>query len=72
MIRATLNVGLVCQTISSKPIEVGKESEVIRDDVACKMIYAANGMYLHDNYALWFDVSLSFYIHHKPCNYPLI
>lgn len=45
MIRATLNVGLVCQTISNRPVETGKEAELTRDDVSCKVIYAANGIY---------------------------
>ena len=44
MIRATLNVGMVCQTIPNKAIEPGKEYELSRDDVSCKIMYAANGM----------------------------
>jgi len=36
-------VGLVCQTIANKPVEPGKESELTRDDVSCKLIYTANG-----------------------------
>lgn len=43
LIRATLHVGLVCQTITSKPVELGKEAELTRDDVSCKLIYTANG-----------------------------
>ena len=43
MIRATLNVGLVCQTIVNRQVEPGKESSITRDDVSCKIMYAANG-----------------------------
>lgn len=28
----------------SKPVEPGKEAELTREDVACKLIYAANGV----------------------------
>ena len=43
MIRATLNVGFVCQTTMNKPVDPGKESTITRDDVSCRLIYAANG-----------------------------
>lgn len=49
MIRATLNVGMVCQTITNKPVEPGKEYELSRDDVSCKIIYAANGMFVNNS-----------------------
>lgn len=44
LIRATLHVGMVCQTITKTPVEPGKESELTRDDVSCRIIYAANGI----------------------------
>jgi len=34
---------MVCQTIASRPVEPGKESELSRDEIQCKIIYAANG-----------------------------
>jgi len=34
---------MVCQTIANRPIEKGQESELTRDDVSCRIIYAANG-----------------------------
>ena len=43
LIRATLHVGMVCQTVASKPVELGKEAELTRENVGCKIIYAANG-----------------------------
>ena len=43
LIRATLHIGMVCQTIANKPVEPGKEAELTRDDISCKIIYAANG-----------------------------
>lgn len=42
LIRATLYAGLVCQTMANRPIVQGKESDLTRDDISCKMIYAAN------------------------------
>ena len=42
-IRATLNIGMVCQTIAHRPVDAGKESELSRDDISCRIIYAANG-----------------------------
>ena len=43
LIRATLQVGMVCQTLTEEPVEEGKEGELTRDNVSCKMMYAANG-----------------------------
>lgn len=34
---------MVCQTIANRPIEKGEESQLTRDDVSCRIIYAANG-----------------------------
>lgn len=34
---------MVCQTITNHPIEKGQESQLTRDDVSCRIIYAANG-----------------------------
>ena len=34
---------MVCQTITNRPIEKGQESQLTRDDVSCRIIYAANG-----------------------------
>lgn len=42
LIRATLQVGMVCQTLTEEPVEEGKEGELTRDNVSCKMMYAAN------------------------------
>lgn len=41
-IRATLHIGMVCQTIASKPVERGMEKELTRDDIQCRICYAAN------------------------------
>ena len=46
LIRATLYVGLVCQTIVTRQVAPGKEAELTRDDISCKLVYAANGMLL--------------------------
>lgn len=43
LIRATLYVGLVCQTVSSHPAAPGKEAELSREEISCKLVYAANG-----------------------------
>ena len=43
MIRATLHVGMVCQTIANSPVEEGKEKDLTREDVSCRIMYAANG-----------------------------
>ena len=37
---------MVCQTIANRPIEKGQESQLTRDDVSCRIIYAANGKQL--------------------------
>jgi len=34
---------MVCQTIASRPVEPGKEAELTRDEIQCKIMYAANG-----------------------------
>ncbi len=44
LIRATLYVGLICQTIVTRQVSPDKESDLTRDDIACKLVYAANGM----------------------------
>jgi collagen type IV alpha-3-binding protein len=41
-IRTTIHIGMVCQTLTTKPVEPGKESTLTRDDISCKIIYAAN------------------------------
>ena len=56
LIRATLHVGLVCQTIVKKPFEQGKESELERNDIQCRISYAANGK-------LALSLSLSLSVH---------
>lgn len=43
LIRAILHIGMVCQTIASRPVEPGKEAELTRDEIQCKIMYAANG-----------------------------
>ena len=43
LIRAILHIGMVCQTITSRPVEPGKEAELTRDEIQCKIMYAANG-----------------------------
>ena len=43
LIRATFQIGIVCQTIAKQPVERGKEAELTRDDISCKIIYATNG-----------------------------
>ncbi|XP_064390808.1 ceramide transfer protein-like [Halichondria panicea] len=40
LIRATLHAGLVCQTIANRKVEPGKERELTRDDITCKIHYA--------------------------------
>ena len=47
LIRITLHVGMVCQTITDTPVEVGQEADLRRDNVSCRIIYAANGEYPH-------------------------
>lgn len=42
LIRATIHAGLVCQTIASGKVEPGKESELTRKDITCKLHYAVN------------------------------
>ena len=43
LIRATFQLGLVCQTIAKTPVERGKEAQLTRDDINCRMVYATNG-----------------------------
>ena len=43
LIRATFQIGLVCQSVANKPVERGKEAELTRDDISCKILYATNG-----------------------------
>ena len=49
LIRATLHIGMVCQTIANKPVQPGKEAELTRDNISCRIIYAANG----ENHSLY-------------------
>eukprot|EP00731_Ephydatia_muelleri_P016776 Em0009g1200a len=42
LIRAMLQIGMVCQTIADRPVEPGKEIELRRDEISCQMVYAAN------------------------------
>jgi collagen type IV alpha-3-binding protein len=42
LIRAVFQIGLVCQTISNKPVERGMEAQLTRDDISCKILYATN------------------------------
>lgn len=42
LIRATFQIGLVCQTVANKPVERGTEAQLTRDDICCKILYAAN------------------------------
>ena len=43
LIRATLHAGMVCQTLVEQPVEKGRESNLKRNEVTCKMTYAVNG-----------------------------
>ena len=43
LIRATIHAGLVCQTIASVKVVPGRESELTRKDITCKIHYAVNG-----------------------------
>ena len=60
LIRATIHIGLVCQTIAVRPVERGKESELTRDDIQCRLSYAANGTFIiSQSPALLFKVDVT-------------
>ena len=60
LIRATIHIGLVCQTIAVRPVERGKESELTRDDIQCRLSYAANGMFnISQSPSLLFEVDVT-------------
>ncbi len=43
LVRSTLQVGFVCQTVAKRPVTPGEESQLTREDVNCHIIYTANG-----------------------------
>ena len=47
LIRISLHVGMVCQTVTETPVEVGQEVELERNNISCRIIYAANGERQH-------------------------
>ena len=49
---------MVCQTIANRPIEKGQESELTRDDVSCRIIYAANGEWLRMKTTCYYYITM--------------